>query len=523
MLDNNFSLHILQSIDYVHNQGLIHFTNSLKSHSEKKFHFLQCKNSIPDIDNPFNAQSNWFLNLSSFDIPDDVTHVMSLGRNFKFCDVNNYNNISLNNDIDYIKSVENLITTYDLNEEISNDIRNSLINNLRYHNNNSPRHINIYDRIFSKNLSNAKSFVKSHDNIIFTVADKGNVTVALDRTEYLQKIESMLSDNNTYKKIIRDPLPKLKNRAYTILKHLNNNNLFYKKFNDNELTQTNTNLSKIYGLPKIHKNNIPLRPVVSTIGSPTHFLSKQLFNILNNAIKKPKSYLRNSYDFINRIKPFLIPDDHILISLDATSLFTNVNSEHVRDSLIKRYCTISQCSNISLDDLLESCQFLFDSIYFKFNNNYYQQIYGTPMGSSISGLFADIVMDDLETSCISKLSFKPLFYYRYVDDIITCIPKNKIDEIIGVFNGYDNRLQFTSEIQNNNSISFLDVLLINENNCLITDWYKKPTFSGSTINYYSKHPLAQKIAIVYNFVHRAIKLSHKKFHTKNIKFVTETM
>ena len=66
---------------------------------------------------------------------------------------------------------------------------------------------------------------------------------------------------------------------------------------------------------------------------------------------------------------------------------------------------------------------------------------------------------------LRKLNFSPIFYFRYVDDVITCIPHDKVDEMVTIFNAYDDRLQFTYELENNNSMSFLDVLIIkNEEN-----------------------------------------------------------
>jgi len=49
------------------------------------------------------------------------------------------------------------------------------------------------------------------------------------------------------------------------------------------------------------------------------------------------------------------------------------------------------------------------------------------MGSPMSPITADIVMQDLEESAINKLSIQPLFYYRYVDDIILAFPSDSID------------------------------------------------------------------------------------------------
>ena len=69
-----------------------------------------------------------------------------------------------------------------------------------------------------------------------------------------------------------------------------------------------------------------------------------------------------------------------------------------------------------------------------FDSKIYKQLEGTPMGSAILSTLADIVMDDLETFCIAQLSFKPIFYYRYVDDIIFCVPCDKINYTLEIFN-----------------------------------------------------------------------------------------
>ena len=65
------------------------------------------------------------------------------------------------------------------------------------------------------------------------------------------------------------------------------------------------------------------------------------------------------------------------------------------------------------------------------------------MGNPISPIIADIVMENLEIHAIQQLNVKPLFYFRYVDDIILCIIKNAIDHAVNTFNSYDENLQFT--------------------------------------------------------------------------------
>ena len=53
-----------------------------------------------------------------------------------------------------------------------------------------------------------------------------------------------------------------------------------------------------------------------------------------------------------------------------------------------------------------------------FNDKFYRQTFGLPMGSPLSPILADLFMQDLELVSLNKLSVTSLFYVRYVDDIV---------------------------------------------------------------------------------------------------------
>lgn len=57
----------------------------------------------------------------------------------------------------------------------------------------------------------------------------------------------------------------------------------------------------------------------------------------------------------------------------------------------------------------------------------------------------------------------------------------------------------------------------------MTNWYRKPTFSGRYVNYFSSHPHNYKIRVITSLVDRAILLSDKRFHHSNIKIVREIL
>ena len=110
--------------------------------------------------------------------------------------------------------------------------------------------------------------LKGDETIKILPADKGRTTVILDSTEYHQKMEGLLQDG-TYKKLKNDPTLK-------ITKGLNQ---MLRKLEDKHLMDRNTRLKlapsqnrppQMYGLPKIHKPDRPMRPIVSSIGSPTY-------------------------------------------------------------------------------------------------------------------------------------------------------------------------------------------------------------------------------------------------------------
>ena len=63
--------------------------------------------------------------------------------------------------------------------------------------------------------------------------------------------------------------------------------------------------------------------------------------------------IKNSYDFIDKIKDIKIPEDHILISLDVTSLYTNVGERLFIESIEKRYSAISSKFKIPLNELVK--------------------------------------------------------------------------------------------------------------------------------------------------------------------------
>ena len=91
------------------------------------------------------------------------------------------------------------------------------------------------------------------------------------------------------------------------------------------LNPSNTKQAYFYLLPKIHKINNPGRPVISSTNCHTTKISKYVDHFIQPLATQIKSYIRDTTDFINKIKHLKnIPDTALLVTMDVKSLYTNI-------------------------------------------------------------------------------------------------------------------------------------------------------------------------------------------------------
>ncbi|XP_037529333.1 uncharacterized protein LOC119406675 [Rhipicephalus sanguineus] len=120
--------------------------------------------------------------------------------------------------------------------------------------------------------------LRKDSTITILPADKGNSTVILDRKSYEDKIKNLLN-NPEYVKLTKDPTPRIQRELNKLLADI---------FKDHPESRTlylrlicrNGSAPGFYGLPKIHKSGIPLRPIVDFRTSPLRMLSEHLHRTL---------------------------------------------------------------------------------------------------------------------------------------------------------------------------------------------------------------------------------------------------
>ena len=102
---------------------------------------------------------------------------------------------------------------------------------------------------------------------------------------------TLLTDTSTYNTISKDPTTRLRNKLMSTLKDIKQGGQHM------ETASIYCCLAKFYGLPQIHKTGTPLRPIVSSRGSITYGLAKELAGIICPLVGKSPHHttLRTSH------------------------------------------------------------------------------------------------------------------------------------------------------------------------------------------------------------------------------------
>ena len=132
-----------------------------------------------------------------------------------------------------------------------------------------------------------------------------------------------------------------------------------------------------------------------------------------------KRKLQSTEDFINTIKTIQIPDNHKLVSFDVKSLFTSIPLQlalQCTETAIKRSTTKLP---IPTQDIMELLTLCLNSTYFQYNGKHYKQLHGTAMGSPVSVIVAEIVMQAIEERAIATYKQTLPICLHFVDDIFT--------------------------------------------------------------------------------------------------------
>ena len=163
-----------------------------------------------------------------------------------------------------------------------------------------------------------------------------------------------------------------------------------------------------YGLPKIHKNPISLCPIVSTTNSLSAIFSIWLDYKTKDLLPLIRSHTKNSIsiEIIQELQKIHLPNDAVLFSKDAKSMYTSIDTDLALDTL-KDFLTVNYAripTNFPTSLFLRVMEIVMKNNIFSFQDTFWLQLSGTTMGTPVACSYAKSYTGTTRT----RTSYPPL-------------------------------------------------------------------------------------------------------------------
>lgn len=353
-------------------------------------------------------------------------------------------------------------------------------------------------------LKSLKGKIKNN-NLIIAKADKGNTVVVMEKQDYINKTEDFIKASNITK-LQKDPTTKFNTQLKQALKdtqHLLSDEEKVRMCNKNPSAPT------MKALPKLHKENVPIRPVINCRNAPTYQTAKWLHkHITEHYVFNNNKSVKNTQTLFQNLSQTQVKENSRLVSFDIQNMYTNIPTIETIKIIEENLKENSKLGPNAINETLILLRLVLKQNYFIFNKTVYLQEHGLGMGSPLSGLLADIFINNLENKLFedNQISSKIQFWNRYVDDTLVIYNDDLTDtnELLDTINELHPNITFTAEKEDNESINFLDVTITREHNRLKYNIFRKATHTSHTINNYSNHPTSHKKAAFQSMINRAL-------------------
>ena len=263
------------------------------------------------------------------------------------------------------------------------------------------------DNSFSHNITkeeyDALKKLSKDKSIVILKPDKGNGVVLLNKCDYKNKVHEVLNDPTKFERIHDDALLTILNKEEKV-------NRFLRKIKSegviaqdlySELYASGSRPGILYGLPKIHKNGCPIRPIMSALGTFNYKLSKFLVPLLA-PITVNEYTVKDSFSFAKEVCDLNF-ENCFIASFDIKSLFTNIPLTE----------TIDICTNNSFGDsdkVLGFSKLQFHKLlslaatdcFFIFDEQLYKQKDGVAMGNPLGPTLANAFLAHHEVKWLDE-------------------------------------------------------------------------------------------------------------------------
>ena len=288
-------------------------------------------------------------------------------------------------------AIQNFRTT------ITKQVQHNLLGQRRQHNLSTPT------RKLLRELADNKDFI-----IIPT--DKNLGPAILERSIYKKRcLDDHLNDKATYRRLTpAEATNRLaySERAFTKLIEKHKNALpasdityFTRCFKEHRRTP------QFYCTPKVHKPIWKTRPIASSVNSRMSDLSKWVDSCLQKIVHLCPGYLKDSHSLLRKLaKLGKLPTSAVLVTADATSMYTNIDTTHGIHTLRKWLLLHAHelPDKYPVDMVIEATELVMRNNVFQFDDTHWLQLTGTAMGTSLACIYATIYYSYHEETVIIK-------------------------------------------------------------------------------------------------------------------------
>ncbi|CAF1056727.1 unnamed protein product [Adineta steineri] len=360
--------------------------------------------------------------------------------------------------------------------------------------------------------------IRQQSDIVIRRTDKSKVFYIGKAADFERKAEEYMLKTEAYEEIKNGRCPLADNlyAIQTVLDYLVMKKALTKKQSNRLIPKLNSlELGHYHGIPKPHKPETPLRPIVASIHAPATLASKFLNDVLAPIYLK----VNRKYTFINDIDVirqleqyaadgYLTPRTKF-ITIDVENLYTMIPRDGALTALGRfciKYCYQGKIGTFTIDHIMKMARLILDTNCFAYNNKYYKQIRGGAMGSAFTQVLANIYLMDWEQDLIQHQIEHNEVYGRYIDDIFMTTNKTTDEINIELEKAKHKDINIKIEPTISKSVHYLDVVITNENGHLRTSMFHKPTAEPYILPCESDHPRHIHRNIVYAGLLRAARI-----------------
>ena len=355
--------------------------------------------------------------------------------------------------------------------------------------------------------------------------DKNLGQSVVTRKWFIEKINNLLSDRASYELVSKE-------RAFEILEaqKLRMNTMadnaisFYQheqlaKYLRSNIPMDDEPIDKFipnfYGIPKIHKEPVKMRPIVPCHSAMQNPAAKFASKHLKPVVERLSFCIKGTKDMATKLNSLKLIRGrrYFLVGFDLVAFYTNIPLEDCLNIVQNMYRIDAKPTLSDRAMMRQALNVAFKNLLFKFDGQYLLQKNGIAMGVAASPDVANIYAGVHEEACIlpaGQHQDRIAFYGRYIDDGFMIVYGEDKDEVLTFCKNTIKigELELTWEVSET-SLAFLDMLIYIEPSDKSIQWkpFRKSRNNLERIPFASHHPFDIKRGTFYGEMTRMAILS----------------